>query len=260
MKRRYFPAALPILLVGALFAPKPIISNPVSAQTEVPSSYDSDASWSPLGNRIAFISGRSGNLDIWIMEPDGTNPVNLTANNSGFDGDMSWSPDGKRLAFTSERNNSLNIWVMDMDSLNSVNLTENLEGEKGYPRWSPDGNHLAFVATRNGKYEVWVMDADGANPRKVSPASDLSFLAPSWLTNDQVVFLDRTHVSAQVWKITLDTEEIIRLDSCAPKFNVLNVEASHAANMIAFMNRNDGDIWVIDATDYSCRNLTEAWS
>ena len=47
--------------------------------------------WSPGGTKIVFASNRDGNEDIYVMNADGTNPVNLT-NHPSVDGSPSWSP------------------------------------------------------------------------------------------------------------------------------------------------------------------------
>lgn len=59
--------------------------------------------WSPAGNLIAYVSDESGNDDIWICDPSGANPLNLTADSKGVDAFPTWSPEGNRLAFFSER-------------------------------------------------------------------------------------------------------------------------------------------------------------
>ena len=64
-----------------------------------PSGWDASPSWSPDGSRIAFISGRDGNPDIWVMDADGGNPANLTASIE-HETDPEWSPDGSRIVFS----------------------------------------------------------------------------------------------------------------------------------------------------------------
>ena len=52
--------------------------------------------------QIAFVSNRSGNWDIYVMDIDGQNPRNLTKNRHD-DSSLSWSPDSKRVVFSSDR-------------------------------------------------------------------------------------------------------------------------------------------------------------
>ena len=51
---------------------------------------DSSPSWSPIGDRIAFESDRSGNHDVYVMDFDGRNIRRLTSN-AQIDGDPNWS-------------------------------------------------------------------------------------------------------------------------------------------------------------------------
>lgn len=111
---------------------------------------------------LAFYSFRDGDQEIYTMNVDGTNQVNLT-NNEADDFEPDWSPDGQRLAFVSYRDGgSGHIFVMDRDGGNVQQLTS---GSGGYlsPRWSPDGNLIAI--SRSGT--LMVMDADGSNIRTV---------------------------------------------------------------------------------------------
>ena len=71
-------------------------------------------SWSPDGKRIAFVSFRTGNHDIWLVNPDGTGLRNLTQH-PAQDTSPAWSPDGKRLAFVSTRHGGTDVYVLDVE-------------------------------------------------------------------------------------------------------------------------------------------------
>jgi len=69
---------------------------------------------SPAQDKIAFNSFREGNLEIYMMDADGSNQTNL-ANNPASDSSPSWSPDGSKIAFISMHDGNSEIYVMDAD-------------------------------------------------------------------------------------------------------------------------------------------------
>ena len=70
---------------------------------------------SPDGTKVAFTTFRDGDREIYVMDADGGNPVNLTRHDA-FDSAPAWSPDGRRIAFESERDGGVpHIFVMNAD-------------------------------------------------------------------------------------------------------------------------------------------------
>ena len=113
--------------------------------------------------RIVFASNRDGDLDIYSMDANGNNLVQLT-DHPASDVEPACSPDGRRIAFRSDRGVTPDLYVMDSDGSNVVRLTHD-DFLKGRPSWSPDGIRIAFSSFRNvvGNWEIYVMDADGNN-------------------------------------------------------------------------------------------------
>jgi len=84
--------------------------------------------------KIAFLSERDGNLEIYVMKADGSNQTRITNNPAG-DLDPCFSPDGTKIAFASERDGGLGeIYVMKADGSNQTRLTNN-SAEDGAPSW-----------------------------------------------------------------------------------------------------------------------------
>lgn len=121
-----------------------------------------DPAFSPDGTKIAFVTNRDGNLELYVMNVDGSGQTRLT-NDPLTDDDPTFSPDGKKIAFT--RNSEL--YVMNADGSGQVRLTDNLAND-GNPVFSPDGQKIAFDSDRDGNFEIYVMNANGTDPKNLT--------------------------------------------------------------------------------------------
>ncbi|MGI8655313.1 MAG: LpqB family beta-propeller domain-containing protein [Pyrinomonadaceae bacterium] len=109
--------------------------------------------------RIAFATDRDGSFQIYTMNSDGSNQINVS-NSAADDISPAWSPDGSKLAFVSDRDGNNEIYTMNADGSNQQRLTDNAANDLS-PAWSPDNTRIAFVSARNGNDEIYVMKADG---------------------------------------------------------------------------------------------------
>ena len=101
-------------------------------------------SWSPGGARIAFERGTGTNVgdatkEIWVMDADGTDPVQLTSNGV-YDAQPAFSPDGNKLAFETNADGDLEINTMDAGPLApGTNISNTTSGiTDGQPDWAKD--------------------------------------------------------------------------------------------------------------------------
>jgi Ca2+-binding RTX toxin-like protein len=124
--------------------------------------------WSADGTRIFFHSNRSGNLDIWSMDPFGNDLVNLTAGSLLSDNTVEVSPDGRKLAFTRQLVGGNEIFTMNVDGTEQTNIS-NSPGYDSIVTWSPDGTTLIWTSDRTGDFEVFSAPATGG------PATRLTF-------------------------------------------------------------------------------------
>jgi Tol biopolymer transport system component len=103
-------------------------------------------------------------LEIWSVNPDGSDEKQLSDSDNGIAFFSDWSPDGTTIAFDSDRDGEAQIYVMDADGSNEHRLTD-LSGFAGDPAYSPDGKWLAIDADWGdypAKQGIWLIPSDGA--------------------------------------------------------------------------------------------------
>jgi Tol biopolymer transport system component len=135
--------------------------------------------WAPGGRKIAFVSSRDGDDEIFTMKPDGTRQRKLTNNTSVDDYEPDWSPGGTKIAFTSDRDNfDGEVYTMNSDGTAQRTLT--FTQASGQPAWSPDGTKLAFFSARdNENSNIYRMTSTGGlqTPLTMTAFSDND---PTW--------------------------------------------------------------------------------
>ena len=124
--------------------------------------------FSPDGTRIAFSSNRDGNVEVYVMNADGSN-VRRVTNHRGIDTSPTWSPSGTHIAFVSERSGSPNVWRVDALGLEQpVKLTN--ESHVDRPTWSPPPlNEIAYTARTGGAgFDIKILDVASGQVRAVT--------------------------------------------------------------------------------------------
>ena len=162
---------------GDIFS-APVEKGPTRNLTRSSGAHDKWPRWSPDGSRVAFISDKSGEEEVWVIAQDGSTPAEqLTSGGKAFRYAPEWAPDGKRIAF-GDKDGKIHILT-----LADKKLTEIADTKRGQIRdyaWSPRSNHLAFtMANDNGFGSIYIWSAGDGQLRKIT---DESFNAnnPVW--------------------------------------------------------------------------------
>jgi TolB protein len=120
--------------------------------------------FAPDGSRIAYVSTRDGNAEIYAMDTDGRNAARLTTDPQADD-QPSFTQDGRQVVFQSARAaGKPQIFIMNADGSGVQQLTHDSVPCLS-PTVSPDGLTIAYVTTRDKSYHIWLMSRDGSNQR-----------------------------------------------------------------------------------------------
>jgi TolB protein len=204
---------------------------------------------------IAFRSNRTGNNEIYVMNGDGSELINLT--NDPSDDDLpAWSPDGTRIVFCTTRDGNYEIYVMNADGSDKTNLSDN-PSEDCSSSWSPDGTKITFASDRDGNNEIYVMNADGSGQTRLTdnPAFDMF---PSWAPDgNQIVFVSDRDGQMDIYVMNTDSSDVTRLTDIGvgDAFPVWSPDGTK----IAFSPDSDGnyEIYIMNADGSGLTRLTD---
>jgi Tol biopolymer transport system component len=121
--------------------------------------------FSPDEKKLAFMSDRSGSMEIWISDRDGSNPIQLSA--VGGAGTPRWSPDSKSIVFDVGWKEHGTIYVVEIDRGRPVPLVQDISNNV-VPSWSRDGKWIYFGSDRTGGWQVWKVPAQGGAQLQVT--------------------------------------------------------------------------------------------
>lgn len=194
---------------------------------KVPSSWHDD--------KILFVSDINGNLDIFLMNADGTGIQQLTENFSS-DFDPKFSPDGEKIAFTSLRKDYAHIYRMELDGRIITQLTFG-EYMDFMGSWSPDGRKVVFTSTRSGNYDIYCMNADGSHMTQLTTYEGDDGWPVFSPDGQRIVFVSNRGGSYDVYVMDRDGANVQQLTFTPENENF--PQYSSDGKKIAFISRDE---------------------
>ncbi len=212
--------------------------------------------------QIAFVSGRSGNKEIWVMDYDGANQRQITHLNS-IALTPRWSPDAGRIAFTCyvpfRDVTSAQICIYSMASNHLIAFPRFL-GTSSSPAWSPDGQQIAFMSSINGNPAIYVAQADGTHLRRITFGAGVA-TSPTWnpKTGKQIVFVSDRAGDPALYLSDADGSNAQKIDLPDMGY-VIDPSWSPNGQLLAFSWRRPSgnyDIYVMDIVSHQLVELTK---
>ena len=137
---------------------RPVVNGQMEIQLTSHPANDFSAVWNARGDRIAFVSDRTGFWEIWVMNRDGTDQHPLT-HDRGQATSPAWSSDDRTLIFSSDRTSPTrlwpDLWIFDVlqDHLEQITMTPAIK--EFMPSWRPDGKEVAFLLMDMSAPPLW---------------------------------------------------------------------------------------------------------
>jgi len=161
---------------------------------------------SPDGKKLAFMSDRSGSLEIWTSNRDGSSLVKLT--NLGSCGSPKWSPDGRWIAFDAKPMGRPSVFLVPANGGKAVARVAD-ESENMVPSWSRDGQWIYFSSNRTGEDQVWKVPAQGGQPLQVTRRG--GFAAIEFYDGRTIYYAKTRFEDPEIWQVSAQggTETIV---------------------------------------------------
>ncbi len=217
----------------------------------------------PAGEgRIAFISKRDDNWEIYTMRPDGSDARNLTTHPAG-DHVPRWIAGGSRVAFRSQRSNEEGGWerwevVLDGSDAERVPMPARLNNPDvgTFPEVHPGGSYLVNAAGREGEQDSYVWRYDGGGERVLAPAAGLDYRPLFSPDGTRVLFISERDGNPEVYIVGFDGRGLTRLTE-SPGIDRY-ARWSPDGTRIACVSDRDGnlELYVMNADGSGKRRLT----
>lgn len=171
------PAHRPVVAGGTLFferwetdanlyrrsVPGTEESEPVAGSTRMEMHPDI----APEGQRLVFVSDRTGAYEVWTSDPTGTHAEQQTNHAATHLAWPRWSPDGQRIAYAAVVDGQADVYVLDQPGEPPRRLTTHPAADTA-PAWGPDGQWMYFASERGGSWQVWRVPVGGGTAKQIT--------------------------------------------------------------------------------------------
>lgn len=162
-----------------------------------------------FNTRIAFISKKRSQADIYTINYDGSEIKNVTSHESIVVGPR-WSPDGRYLAFTSYRDGPPEGYIRDLKNGTDKKVAS-FDGLNLCGSFSPDGNKLLLTLSKDGNEEIYVLEIDTMKLTRITHNYSID-VSPTWSPDGKrIAFVSNRSGSPQIFIMDADGNNTKRI-------------------------------------------------
>jgi tricorn protease len=169
--------------------------------TRSSTAHDREAAWSSDGKRLAYVSDRSGEEELYVQAQDGATPAQaVTSGSAGRYLAPRWSADDKRIALADQTGR---LYVIELTSKRRITVAKDPAELPLDYRWSPDGGYLSYsLNDRNHLSGVYIWSVADGKSRRVTPEY-FDAQSPAWAPNGELLYF----LSAREYQPLISTVE-----------------------------------------------------
>lgn len=163
----------------------------------------------PFTGKIALVSTRTGNKELFLMDYDGHNVQQLTRNGS-INLNPDFSPAGREIIYTSYRRNNPDLYRRELSTGAEVAVSAH-RGINVTGAWSPDGKWIALALSRDGNSEIYAVSRDGKQLKRLTNNAAID-VSPTWSPDGRrIAFVSDRLGKPQVFITNADGSDVRRL-------------------------------------------------
>ncbi|MDG1254212.1 MAG: Tol-Pal system beta propeller repeat protein TolB [Glaciecola sp.] len=148
-------------------------------------------SWSPDGNKLAYVSFESGKPQIFIQDIYTMSRIKLT-DFPGINGAPNFSPDGKQIAMVLSKDGNPDIYIMEIATRKLTRITRHRAIDTE-PSWAPNGKELIFSSERGGKPQIYRVNLSNKRIKRLTFEGDMNLGGTITPDGSELVIVNRTN-------------------------------------------------------------------
>lgn len=224
--QRFFAALLLVALLGAcapqavsqpVISPSEEIDNPqptkLPTQVITPMSAEQALAIKDLG-WITYTASDGGRRDVWLIRPDGSDELNLTASLPNVFAEAPvWSPDGSLIAFDGVLNSDVlrDVFLVTVNEHPEQTQLTTLPGFDCYPSFSPDGKQIVYMSERDKNRDLYITDLQGNEIARLTTDPTYDY-EPAWSPDgEQIAYVSRKTGDSEIYVMDADGSHVRQL-------------------------------------------------